>query len=439
MEMTATLPTAPPTTFARAFLLRFGFAYTALFMVRVVFGAVYVFEWLDALISKALRPIAAWVAGSVFGIPGELPWENGSGDKTLDWIWVVCCVVLGAASALVWLAFDRRRAHDAKIRTALRIFLRYSIGYTLLYYGIGKLFDLQFPSPNGTRLLQPYGESSPMGLMWTFMGASPAYQFFSGAAETIGALLLLSRRTTTLGALVLGVVLVNVVMMNFCYDVPVKLNSSHYLVMCVYLMCPDIAALLRFFVRQQPAVPYVEAPPAVARRWVRVTRLVLKYGLSAVVIASDVYQCVFVYSPKAPAWYDGAWQVGAFERNGQTIPPVATDTTRWRLVRFHVSRDKSRARWGYMDGRWGDPYELVVDDKAQTMTFSHEDSDGDRKSAEPTGPAVMHYVRGDANHLTLEGKLGSDALVIQLERFEPSKSLLMGRGFHWINENPFNR
>ena len=47
--------------------------------------------------------------------------------------------------------------------------------------------------------------------------------------EVLGALLLLFRRTTALGAAVLAVVLVNVVMMNFCYDVPVKINGVHYL------------------------------------------------------------------------------------------------------------------------------------------------------------------------------------------------------------------
>ena len=73
------------------------------------------------------------------------------------------------------------------------------------------------------------------------------------------------------------------------------------------------------------------------------------------------------------------------------------------------------------------------------MTFKVDRSDGDRKLAAPADALVLHYARGDARHLTLDGKLGGDAVVIQLEYFDPDKTLLKSRGFHWINENPFNR
>src|SRR5206468_1346164 len=82
--------------------------------------------------------------------------------------------------------------------------------FGVLGYGISKVFFGQFPLPFPGRLVQRFGDASPMGLMWTFMGASPAYVFFAGAMETIGAGLLLFRRTTTLGALVLSGVMLNV-------------------------------------------------------------------------------------------------------------------------------------------------------------------------------------------------------------------------------------
>ena len=433
-----TITPAPP-TLVRAFLLRFGFAYAALFMIPIVAGAAYGFEWAGKLIGKATEALVTWVAQSVLGISYELIWGGGSGDKTVDWVWILCCAVIALVVSVAWLAIDRRRAHDAKIRAALRIIIRYSVAYTLLSYGISKLFIRQFPSPSGLRLLQPYGESSPMGLLWTFMGASPAYVFFSGAAETVGALLLLSRRTTTLGALVLGVVLLNVVMMNFCYDVPVKINSAHYLAMCVYLMTPDISALLRFLVLRRPAQPCIE-DQVITRRWMRVARLVLKYGFSGLLIFTKLHHNAFARASEAPdAWYDGTWQVTAFQRNGQAVPATPSEVTRWHRVRFQVSGETRYVRWRFMDGKAADLYTVAVDDKAQTMSFTRERSDGDHKATEPTGPLVLHYVRGDATHLTLDGKLGGDALVIQLERFDPDATLLMSRGFHWINENPFNR
>ena len=52
---------------------------------------------------------------------------------------------------------------------------------------------------------------------------------------------------------------------------------------------------------------------------------------------------------------------------------------------------------------------------------------------------VFSYTRPDADHVRLEGKLGGDSLTVRLRRLDPSKYLLLSRGFHWISELPFNR
>jgi hypothetical protein len=50
------------------------------------------------------------------------------------------------------------------------------------------------------------------------------------------------------GALVSIGVMSPVVALNFCYDVPVKLYSSHLLAMKVFLILPDLRRLLNLFV-----------------------------------------------------------------------------------------------------------------------------------------------------------------------------------------------
>jgi dihydrodipicolinate synthase/N-acetylneuraminate lyase len=37
--------------------------------------------------------------------------------------------------------------------------------------------------PSLTRLLQPFGTLSPMGVLWTSMGSAPAYEIFAGCAQ----------------------------------------------------------------------------------------------------------------------------------------------------------------------------------------------------------------------------------------------------------------
>jgi hypothetical protein len=45
----------------------------------------------------------------------------------------------------------------------------------------------------------------------------------------------------------------------------------------------------------------------------------------------------------------------------------------------------------------------------------------------------------DSDHFTIEGKLAGDQLQVELERYQKANTLLLTRGFHFINEVPFNR
>jgi len=76
-----------------------------------------------------------------------------------------------------------------------------------------------------TYLLQPLGDKSPAGLLWAFVGYSVPYQMFAGFTELLASLLLLTRRTLAIGALVALVATVNVAAFNLFYDVDIKLFS----------------------------------------------------------------------------------------------------------------------------------------------------------------------------------------------------------------------
>jgi hypothetical protein len=45
----------------------------------------------------------------------------------------------------------------------------------MIVYGAVKVIKLQFSYPGPDTLLHTFGESSPMHLLWTFMGASDGY------------------------------------------------------------------------------------------------------------------------------------------------------------------------------------------------------------------------------------------------------------------------
>lgn len=72
----------------------------------------------------------------------------------------------------------------------------------------------------GPHLLETsIGDMNRRYLLWVSMSASPLYGFFGGADEFTGGLLVLFRRTTLLGSLIVIGVMSNVVLLNFGYDI----------------------------------------------------------------------------------------------------------------------------------------------------------------------------------------------------------------------------
>jgi hypothetical protein len=99
-----------------------------------------------------------------------------------------------------------------------------------------------------------------MGLLWTFMGHSPAYNFFTGFIEFLGAALLLFRRTATLGALIVIGAMSQVLMLNLSYDVPVKQLSIQLIVMACFIAAPDVKRLVALLVLNRPTAPRPATP-----------------------------------------------------------------------------------------------------------------------------------------------------------------------------------
>jgi uncharacterized membrane protein YphA (DoxX/SURF4 family) len=187
----------------------------------------------------APRALVEWVAHHVFRVSAELVVTgSGSGDKIFDWTEAFCLLVLAALGTAVWSLLDRRRASYSALDRWLRLAVRIALGSSLVVYGMDKVVPLQMPYPDLRRLVEPFGSLSPMGVLWASIGASPAYEIFTGCAEALGGILVLFPRTALLGGLVCLADTVEVFVLNMTYDVPVKLFSFHLILFCLYLLAP---------------------------------------------------------------------------------------------------------------------------------------------------------------------------------------------------------
>jgi hypothetical protein len=406
------------------FAFRFAFAYFILYSAPEPLpelpGAASLFEWYDDL----WHGLVTWFAHSAFGATITV-FPAGSGDTTYNYVQIVVLVALALFVAAAWTALDLRR-DDARLADRLRIYLRYVLGVAMVVYGSIKIVKTQFPFPPGDWLMETYGESSPMRLAWTFMGYSTAYNVFMGLVEFTGGFLLFFRRTTTLGSLVLVGALANVVMINFCYDVPVKLYSAHLLVMACWLLAPDARRLADLLVLHRPTTPVPLQVPF-TWRWAERVRPWAK----TLFVGGVVYAAFSAAIEGAATWHGdsgaksplhGIYVVEAFEQHART------DARPW--TRLCVSRgDWVTIRSAGADAEY---FQCRVDETAHTLTLSPA---ADKQAA----GRVFRYARDEPRQLVLEGEVGGAATRVRFRRIDESELLLVNRGFRWVNEVPFNR
>ncbi len=416
-----------PWSLPQRIAFRFAFAYLVLYSLPFPLTEPPETEKLGAGYDWLWHKAVVWFGAHVLHLAAPITiFTNGSGDTTYNWVQVLCFALVALTATVAWSIVDRRRARYDALWEFLRIYVRYVLATIMFGYGFAKLFMGQFGPPSESRLLQPFGEASPMGLLWTFMGASTPYTMFGGAAEVLGGALLLFRRTTTLGALILIGVMGNVVMLNLCYDVPVKLYALHLWLMAVFLMLPDLRRLADVLVLHRPTTPAgIDPPFRTGRlRWARrVLKALFVVNLLYGNISSSL-ENIKRYGAGAPKGaLDGVWSIEELDGAGK---PVATPT--WRRVNFTSYGTMSITKLHGENAR----YRVTDDAVKKTLTLTPF-------AGNPPKSMVLSYQRTGTDHATLDGQFEGQPFHARLLKIDTSKSLLMTRGFHWINEYPFNR
>jgi hypothetical protein len=411
-------------------LFRFAFSYLVLYLLSMIPGLLEAVPGGEAIIERYqafLTAFVPWIGRHLLGVDVTVH-PSGSGDTMSDWVQLVCILILALISTVVWSLLDRKRTQYARLYEWLRVVVRFGLGLSMIEYGAFKIVPGQFPPPPLDRLMQPFGDASPMGLLWTFMGASAPYTIFAGLAEWTGGVLLLFRRTALLGALVSIGAMTNVVMLNFCYDVPVKLFSSHLLAMAVFLAAHDLRRLANVLVLNRPA-PAASDPRLIWRRELRMAapafQAVLALGFSALILNASAQQLHDITSAGSPL--RGVWNVEALQVDGPADPPPGAEALQWRRLIFEHPQtvtvqlpSDSRRR-----------YRIKLDPARQTMALTRRD--------DPAWKSDLVYQRPAPDRLTLEGTIAGRKIRASLHRVEESRLLLLNRGFHWVSEYPFNR
>jgi hypothetical protein len=199
--------------------------------------------------------------------------------------------------------------------------------------------------------------------------------------------------------------------------------------MSFFLLLPDLGRLANLFVFNRPVEP-VDLRPLFQRRWLNRATLIFR---TVLVLAWTGGFLFFSYYARSQFGLDshsplyGIWNVEEFEVDGEAHPPLLTDALRWRRVVFDFPGTMVIESMG----KPGERFRLTLDADAHSLALKKRD--------DATWQATLTYEQPEEGLLTLEGTFDEHKVRARLKLTEANSYLLLNRGFHWVNEIPFNR
>lgn len=382
----------------------------------------YPFEW-----TKQLIP---WLGQHIYGISDVTFRENtGSGDTLFDYIVLLTIFSITTIGCLLWSVIDRKNNRYDKLYYWLTVGVRYYVALTFISYGLYKVIQLQFPYPGPYRMLSTFSETSPMGLAWTFLGFSKGYNMFMGIAELLAGLLLF-RRTLTLGAFITLAIALNVMAVNYFYDVPVKIVSTHLVLMTLFLLSRDIKKLyLFFFTSIESKLSIIKMPNfnkgikiALISFKVLVVGYAVIYGFISVLDAEKQYGL----KAEKPLLY-GAYEVTSVTVNGDTLTNYK-DQRLWKNIGFQWQGSLRVQRYSSPKKSY---YGLEKDSLSDRLKLT--------SWYNPDDVFYLNYKALDSVNFQYNYILESDTIQVATKKLQKEDFLLSKRGFNWISEYPFNQ
>lgn len=344
---------------------------------------------------------------------------------------------MALAATVVWSILDRKRKHYRRLYAWFTIFLRFSLAIVLFGYGFDKIFPIQFRTITPSRLSQQVGDMGMFNMLWIFMASSKPYTIFSGAMEVLAGLLLLTPRLETLGALFAVPILTNVFLLNMDYGVPVKVLSSHLLLVAIFLAAPALPGIARLLVLRQPAPPIV--PPALSSRR-RVDRVVragvagigIVLGLMVCTAAHKFYEKNLAATAEAERLpFSGFWIVDTFTVSAagsqslftpklQQEYRVAPGIDHWLSMSIDSPK---RMNLGLRDGVQ-DGLDLALDSHTGVAQLSDND--------DPAWKATLTFQTSGNGLLRVEGTVNGVPITSTWHRRQLSEFPLLKEKFVWV-------
>lgn len=371
-----------------------------------------------------------YIAGKWFNLHATpaFPMFDKMDDSNYGLTFLYLNIIISSIAAIIWSMLDRKRKNYEKLYQWLRLYLRYYLAAYLFGYGFVKVFPSQFQPITASRLALSVGEQSPMLLAWNFMGYSAVMMRLNGIAEVIAGLLLLFRRTATTGAILSCCIFSFIVMMDFCFNVPIRLFSSHLLVISVFITLEDRQKLANVFFLNKATNATAYAPLLNRASWQKTFSVLLALmGISLIYSAiSNAVKAEKEYgwsSIVAPLY--GIYNTSYFIKNRDTILPLETDSIRWKQLVIDGGSWKQSGIITLGTGKKAF-YNMQTDTVKRFIKMQSQVDTSEKYT-------LYYFIQND-NDLLLKGQWKRDSIEILMRRYDLNNYLLHSEKFTWITE-----
>ncbi len=171
-----------------------------------------IFDWKNSFLLPFWDKTLLLLTGRLIPI-----FSDSEGFLLIITILLILSAVVFGIFRLIW------KVNFEKLHIPLRLFLMGCLFLIFAKYGLDKMMHLQFPKPEPNLMLTELGVLDKDILYWTSMGSSRLYNLVTGGLEITGAIFLLFRRTRRLGLMLLLLSTLYIVLINFSFNIGVKL------------------------------------------------------------------------------------------------------------------------------------------------------------------------------------------------------------------------
>lgn len=258
-------------------------------LLLIVFIPFEIFPYQQALTDFLFKnPLTA--ACRLFG--REIPFNPQiSSDSILLYYLALLLLILACVLSLTIHFIPALKNTWPQLKTLLNKLFAYYLAFILFKYGFDKLFKAQFYLPEPNTLFTPFGQLDQDILYWSTIGTSHSYNLFLGTTEVLAALLLLFNRTRATGLFLSLGIIINVLAINICFDISVKLFSLVLLYLSLLGLLPHLTTFVKVFILKKNVAPYVETPG-----FALLQHPLSRAGLKSLVIIFIFVQCFLPYA-----------------------------------------------------------------------------------------------------------------------------------------------